>query len=61
MELGFQISELDKLNQLIKYKIKADEPDPIEETIEEAPKDSTFVISEIPELKQKPLERDDFY
>lgn len=61
MELGFQMSELDKLNQLIKYKIKADEPAPIEETVEEEPKDSTPVISEIPELKQKPLERDDFY
>lgn len=61
MELGFQSSELDKLNQLIKYKIKSDEPAPIKETVEETPKDSTSVISEIPELTQKPLERDDFY
>lgn len=60
MELGFKSSELDKLNNLIKYKVESvnNYETPIPEIIEEAKQDS---ISEIPELKQKPLERDDFY
>ena len=57
MELGFQISELDKLNNLIKYKVKAENTEPTE----------TSVVSEqtsdkeIPVLEQEPLERDDLY
>jgi hypothetical protein len=51
MELGFQNSELDKLNSLIKYKI---EPTPPEDGV-------TTPKPEVPILEQNPLERDDVY
>lgn len=57
MELGFQSSELDKLNDLIKYKIKSDETVPPvlnEEVI-------TTSESEVSPLTQGILERDDVY
>ena len=55
MELGFQNSELDKLNALIKYKIKPGDPTPPEEKEE-------IVTTPTIELKQDPLESDDdFY
>lgn len=52
MELGFQNSELDKLNALIKYKIasaKVEEETPVKEVVEE---------NSVPELIQNPLESD---
>lgn len=54
MELGFQNSELDKLNNLIKYKIKPTDPTPPEEKKEEEE-----VTTPVIELKQDPLESDD--
>lgn len=54
MELGFQNSELDKLNALLKYKLQ-----PVVEEVVEEPKQEPKL--EVPELKQNPLERDDFY
>lgn len=51
MELGFQNSELDRLNDLIKYRIKSEEPITTKE----------IVVTPEPELKQYPLERDDVY
>ena len=58
MELGFQSSELDKLSNLIQYKVNQQDPEPvITETIKE-PQD---IILNNPELQQQPLERDDFY
>lgn len=52
MELGFQNSELDKLNALIKYKTetaKVEEETPTEEVVQE---------TTVPELTQNPLESD---
>ena len=54
MELGFQSSELDKLNSLIKYKTQ-----PVKEIVEEPEFQLEYnqeFGSEIPELKQNPLE-----
>jgi hypothetical protein len=59
MELGFQNSELDKLNNLIKYKIKPTDPTPPEEKKEEIV--VTTPKPEVPILEQNPLERDDVY
>ena len=55
MELGFQSSELDKLSNLIKYKVESvnKEETPIPESVEETKQDS---VPKIPELKQDPLE-----
>ena len=49
MELGFQSSELDKLSNLIKYKIQPT----VEEVVDEPQPEQE---SKIPELKQDPLE-----
>jgi hypothetical protein len=57
MELGFQTSELDKLNSLIKYKIKQVDSEKQDEESES----ELLITPEIPELKQDPLERDDAY
>lgn len=54
MELGFQNSELDKLNALLKYKIEPTNPVPHEEVIATSK-------PEVPVLEQNPLERDDVY
>lgn len=54
MELGFQNSELDKLNNLIKYKTQP----VVEEVIEEQKPESK---PEIPIVPQNPLESDDAY
>lgn len=51
MELGFQNSELDKLNALIKYKIEPEKP-------EESEKPEVVEQISVPELAQKPLESD---
>ena len=54
MELGFQTSELDKLNSLIKYKTQ-----PVKEIIKELelqPEQNQELTPEIPKLKQDPLE-----
>lgn len=61
MELGFQNSELDKLSNLISYKINQQEPEPvITETIEPVEEPQATTLNN-PELQQRPLERDDFY
>jgi hypothetical protein len=52
MELGFQTSELDKLNSLIKYKIKQVDSEKQDEESES----ELLITPEIPELKQDPLE-----
>lgn len=53
MELGFQNSELDKLNALIKYKTQP----VVEEVVEESePEPEPETKPTIPELKQDPLE-----
>lgn len=57
MELGFQNSELDKLNDLIKYKTQPVVEEKVVEKLELEPE----LKLEIPELKQNPLERDDVY
>ncbi len=58
MELGFQSSELDKLSNLIQYKINQQDPEPVAAETTEEPQD---IILNNPELQQQPLERDDFY
>jgi hypothetical protein len=58
MELGFQNSELDKLNALIKYKIQ---PEKVEEPIKQVEEKPQEPLLNIPKLEQKPLERDDVY
>ena len=55
MELGFQTSELDQLNNLIKYKVKPTEPEP------PASEEKKIQIEELPEFEQNVLERDDDY
>lgn len=58
MELGFQNSELDKLNALIKYKINTQELNNkslIEEVVEQTS------IPEVPVLQQDPLENDESF
>lgn len=55
MELGFQTNELDKLNNLIKYKVK-----PIELEIPTSEDEETHT-EELPKLEQDVLERDDDY
>lgn len=58
MELGFQNSELDKLNALIKYKVQANELSN-EQSIEKQENESD--ILEIPKLQQDPLESNESF
>lgn len=58
MELGFQNSELDKLNALIKYSVQANKL-PDEQPIEKQENESD--IPEISQLQQDPLESDESF
>ena len=58
MELGFQSSELDKLSNLIQYKVNQQDPEPV---VAETTEELQDIILNNPELQQQPLERDDFY